>query len=57
MSVTHGFKVYTKWLDIIYPLQMPESQAHISRIERPSSVLTHVKLSLVWTFFLRNIAY
>ena len=57
MSVTYGFKVYGKWYDIIYRLEMSESQAHICWIERSSPLFTLARLSLVWSSFVRNIAY
>jgi len=55
MSMTYGFKVYAKWLAMIYPLEVSESQAHICNIERSSSLLTHAQLSLIWPLFMRNI--
>ena len=57
MSMTYGFKVYTKWLEIIYTLEMVESEAHICKIEQSSSLLTYAKYSVVWPLFLRNITY
>jgi len=47
MSMTYGYKVYTKLLEIIDPLQMVESQAHICGIERSSPLFIHARSSLV----------
>jgi len=56
MSTSYGYKVYTKWLEIINPLAMHESQAHMCRIERSSSLVTRARLYLVWPTFTRIIA-